>query len=433
MQLFPHQTKALDETESFNKVGYFLDMGLGKTFVGSEKVKKLDAPVNIVICQHSKIDDWIEHFKTNYSWEEFFIYNLTDKKQLADFIDETSKTNYEGFIPIIGIINYDLVFRRSELLQIANFTMMLDESSVITNPTAKRTKFIHKMHPDNCILLSGTPTGGKYEKLWSQLRLLGWNITKELFYKQYVITEWIEDDSGFRIPVITGYKNVERLKDKLKQYGCIFMKTDEVFDLPEMVDVPVMVSTTKQYRQFIRNCIVTLDDGVELIGDTKLTKRMYARQLCGQYNQSKLSAFKDLVESTDDRLIVFYNFNEELFKMVEIVQELDKPISMVNGQVKDLEAFETKSDSVTFVQYQAGAKGLNLQKANKIVYFTLPQGSEDFEQSKKRIHRIGQDKPCFYYLLICRNSVEEDILETLKMRKDYDDELFKKYQDKESL
>ena len=70
--------------------------------------------------------------------------------------------------------------------------------------------------------------------------------------------------------------------------------------------------------------------------------------------------------------------------------------------------------------------GLNLQKANKVIYFTLTDKSELFEQSKKRIHRIGQDKPCFYYLLMCRNSVEEAILRALKMRRDFTDELFKK-------
>ena len=37
MQLFPHQQTALKETEQFNRVAYYLDMGLGKTYVGSEK------------------------------------------------------------------------------------------------------------------------------------------------------------------------------------------------------------------------------------------------------------------------------------------------------------------------------------------------------------------------------------------------------------
>lgn len=424
VQLYPHQSKALEETKQFNKVGYFLDMGLGKTFVGSEKLigMNLTQGKSILICQKSKIADWRSHF-ADYYRNDISAYDLSDKKQYADFIE-----NPVGFRYQLGIINYELVFRRPDLLNIHFITMMLDESSMITNPTAKRTKFIHKMNPDNVILLSGTPTGGKYEKLWSQLRLLGWGISKDLFFKQYVVQEWIEDGSGFKIPRIVGYKNVDRLKMKLKQHGCIFMKTEEVFDLPEKVTVPVMVTNTKEFRYFMRNSIVTLPDGTELIGDTSLNKRLYARQLCGQYSTAKLAAFQSLVESTDDRLIVFYNFNEELFRMKAVVESLEKPISIVNGSVKDLDAYENKSDSVTFVQYQAGAKGLNLQKANKIIYFTLPQGSEDFEQSMKRIHRIGQKNNCFYYLLMVKNSVEEDILETLKMRKDYDDELFKKYE-----
>lgn len=424
VQLYPHQTKALEETKQFNKVGYFLDMGLGKTFVGSEKLigMNLTQGKSILICQKSKIADWRSHF-ADYYRNDISAYDLSDKKQYADFIE-----NPVGFRYQLGIINYELVFRRPDLLKIHFITTMLDESSMITNPTAKRTKFIHKMNTDNVILLSGTPTGGKYEKLWSQLRLLGWNISKELFFKQYVVQEWIEDGSGFRIPHIVGYKNVDRLKNKLAEHGCIFMKTEEVFDLPEKITVPVMVSNTKDFRYFMRNSIVTLPDGTELIGDTALNKRLYARQLCGQYSTAKMTAFQNLVESTDDRLIVFYNFNEELFRMKAAVETLEKPISIVNGSIKDLDAYENQIDSVTFVQYQAGAKGLNLQKANKIIYFTLPQGSEDFEQSMKRIHRIGQKNNCFYYLLMVKNSVEEDILETLKMRKDYDDELFKKYE-----
>ena len=402
-------------------------MGLGKTFVGAEKAMSLDKDI-LIVCQKSKIADWKEHFF------KYYIDKMKCDESGAWCYDLTSNTGMNMFLHSrykirIGVINYELAWRRqTELLNLHDFTLMLDESSLIQNDTAKRSKFILKMKPDNVILLSGTPTGGKYEKLWSQLRLLGWTISKDLFFRQYVVQEWIEDGSGFKIPHIVGYRNVDRLKSKLKQYGCIFMKTDEVFDLPEQIQIPVMVTNTKEFRYFMRNSIVTLPDGTELIGDTALTKRLYARQLCGQYSSAKLSAFKDLVESTDDRLIVFYNFNEELFKMKSIVEELEKPVSIVNGSIKDLEAYENQTDSITFVQYQAGSMGLNLQKANKVIYFTLPQSSEHFEQSMKRIHRIGQKNNCFYYLLMVKNSVEEVILETLKMRKDYDDELFKKYE-----
>jgi SNF2 family DNA or RNA helicase len=112
--------------------------------------------------------------------------------------------------------------------------------------------------------------------------------------------------------------------------------------------------------------------------------------------------------------------------MIPIAHELKKPFGIVNGERKELEPYDMESNSITFVQYQAGAMGLNLQKANKVIYFTLPDGRQDlFDQSMKRIHRIGQKNTCFYYILLCRDSVEEEILKTLNIRKEYTDELFK--------
>ena len=422
MKLYPHQEEALKKTEGFNRVAYYLDMGLGKTFVGSEKVMQLNNRVNLLICQKSKIDDWIEHFRSNY--ETVSIFDLRYSTEMNSFF-QWIKNIKNSFL--VGIINYELAWRRPELNDLKDFTLMLDESSMIQNETAKRSKFILKLKPENVILLSGTPTAGKYERLWSQLHLLGWGISKDLYYKQYVITDYIDvDGSGFMIPVIRGYKNIDRLKQKLAAHGAIFMKTEEAFSLPAQQDIHIKVPVISQYRKFMKERVVWVGDK-QLIGDTTLTKRLYARQLCGQYNENKIRAFSDLLESTEDRLIVFYNFNAELDLLMKCAESLNRPVSVVNGSKKDLTAYEEQDDSVTFIQYQAGAMGLNLQKANKVVYFTLPDKSELFEQSKKRIHRIGQNKPCFYYHMICKGSVELDILKTLKMRKDYTDELFNKY------
>ena len=156
-------------------------------------------------------------------------------------------------------------------------------------------------------------------------------------------------------------------------------------------------------------------------------KRMlYQRQLCGAYSAEKMAAFTDLLSSTEDRLIVFYNFNDELDMLKYACKEWNRPVSEVNGQKKDLTAYENKGNSVTLIQYQAGAMGLNLQKSNKIVYFTPPLSSELYEQSKKRTHRIGQERPCFYYRLICKGSVEKKIYSVLETRHDFTEKLFLK-------
>ena len=212
--------------------------------------------------------------------------------------------------------------------------------------------------------------------------------------------------------------------------------------------IPVRTLPAKEYWKFWKDRVISINTATlqefeldsdfwgsnksyerELIGDTSLTRRLYARQLCGLYNPNRYKAFRELVESTEDRLLVFYNFTEEMERMKGIVKAMNRPVSILSGEVKDLGAYNFHSNSVTFIQYQAGAMGGNFQKANKIIYFSLPQGWELWEQSQKRIHRIGQDRPCFYYWMICPGTVEEDIYSTLQMRKDYNDELFRKYED----
>lgn len=419
MKLFDFQKNILEETKDKNRVAYYLEMGLGKTFVGAEKLVQLNAKVNLVVCQKSKIDDWINHFKENYPNK--MIFNLTEKNTLGAFIYGATKTP----ATIIGVINYDLLFRRPEISELKDITLLLDESSLIQNETSKRTKFImRKLKIKNIILLSGTPTGGKYEKLWTQLHLLGYKISKTMYWNEYVIF-YVDTQMGFPLKIIRGYKNIDRLKNKMREYGCVFLKTDEVFELPTQNFIEIKVPTSKEYKKFRKKDIVTVDEK-EIVGDTTLNKLLYERQLCGAYSKEKLNALKDLLSSSEDRFIIFYNFDNELRAIEDICIELDKPTSIVNGREKDLCCYDEFNNSVTLIQYQAGAMGLNLQKANKIIYFTPTLSSELFEQSKKRIHRIGQNKPCFYYQLICDGSVENKIYETLKMRKDYTEKLFEK-------
>lgn len=70
-------------------------MGLGKTFTGAEHLIQLRAKVNLVICQKSKIPDWVEHFATHYQ----FGFNATN------VYDLTKKTDYEQLFKLLKLIN----------------------------------------------------------------------------------------------------------------------------------------------------------------------------------------------------------------------------------------------------------------------------------------------------------------------------------------
>lgn len=408
IKLMPHQSAIYEDSVFKNRVAYYLDMGLGKTFLGSEKLMQLRTTYSLVLCQASKVADWVEHFKTYYPGVN--VIDFTKKNATVE--------------PGVIVCNYELAWRRPILADtMSDITLLLDESSMIQNETAKRSRFIlQKLDYKNVILLSGTPTAGKYEKLWSQCRLLGWNISKSEFYSRYVIEKPIMNKkSPYPITIVVGYKNVEELKKMLRIHGAYFLKTEDVLELPEQTFLDIPLSAPSQYKKYRKDKLVTVE-GTTLVGATTLKRHLHERQLCGMYNKAKMDAFASMLESTDDRLIVFYNFTGELRALRKVAK--GRPISEVNGTKRDLTAYEKHDNSVTFIQYQSGAMGLNLQKANKIVYFTPPTRSELFEQSKKRIHRIGQKDTCFYYTLICKGTVEERIMQVLKERRDYTDRLF---------
>lgn len=415
MTLYQHQKDVLQQTEQYNKVAYYLDMGLGKTYCGSYKATSFNKPI-LIICPKSLIPQWIEHFNDVHS--EWGTYDLTKKKRLEEFMGAER-------INKVGIINYESAWRKPELLKLRGFTLMLDESQAIANNTSKQTKGVLKLKFDNLILLSGTPcSNARYDKLYTQLKMLGLHMNKRSYEDRYCnFFEMKKSGIKFRVLSKTNpYKRVDELKQVMKDLGCVFMKTDEVLDLPEQRFINVWIQPSKYYKTFIKDGYVDCGD-TEYISSSPATDMLYARQLCN--SKEKLEMVKTLLEGTEDRVIIFYNFNCELELLQQLVQKLKRPISYVNGSVKNLNCYNNNSDSVTLVQYQSGSSGVNLQKASKMIYYSPPIKSDFFEQSKKRIHRIGQDNKCCYWKLITNNSIELNIYNTLAKKQDYTEELFK--------
>ena len=418
--LYLHQLKALEQTEGLNKVAYYMDMGLGKTITGIEKMKSLNNKNNLIICQKSMIGMWTD--EVTQQWDNVTVYNLSKKREYELYFNDTDSTK-------VGVINYDLVHRRKELNTLDQFTLLLDESSMIQNDNTKRTRAIMKLKYENLILLSGTPVNGAYEKLYSQIRMLGWNITKTKYWEDFI--DYVMLPVGlFSIKKVRGYHNIGKLKRKLRELGCVFMKSEDVYLLPEQIETNIKIPNVSYYKTMLKDDYVKIK-GTELIGSTSVTKLLRLRQLCGIYNDHKTSALLDLLEGTEDRVIVFYNFTSELEVLLEAVKKLERPICVFNGDNKDLKPFYTNDRCILFAQYQAGARGLNLQDSNKIIYYTLPLSSELYEQSKKRTHRLGQKRRCFYYNLLVENSIENEIFKSLQEKKDYTDELFRQHYCKE--
>ena len=399
-----------------NKIALYLDMGLGKTFTGSVKATSFNDPI-LIICPKSLISQWLQQFEDNH--QEWTRYDLTKKKQLEQFISDDNNRR-------VGVINYESCWRRPELQKVKGVTLMLDESQAIANNTSKQTKGIMKLDYKNVILLSGTPaSNARYDKLYTQLKLLGLDMNKRSYEDRYCNFFEMEN-AGVKFRVLSKknpYKNVDELKSKMSDLGCVFMKTEEVLNLPNQRFINVLVNKSKHYKTFEKDGYVDCGE-VEYISNGPAQDMLYLRQLCN--SSEKLDMLKTLIESTNDRIVIFYNFDIELKMLQQLCKKLKRPMSFINGHEKNLNCYNNNDDSITLVQYQSGSAGVNLQKANKMIYYSPPVKSDFYEQSKKRIHRIGQENKCTYWKLITRDSIELKIYKMLDLKRDYTLKLFER-------
>lgn len=427
-QLYDFQRQALDKIESRDNAALFWQMGAGKTVSSLELTERWNSQILICLVLKSTVSQWIDELQGQTDRQVFNGYKRTKKDGIKPFIDATGRKAI--------VIGYDAYKAKSaaELRQYINdnekdVTMICDESSLIGHMTSERTKAVMKTQVRHRLLLSGTPaSGGKLEAMIPTACMLGWHMTKEEFLQQFChVYEWTDPTRPWMtIPIIQGYKNIDKLREGLKEHGGSFITMEEAgVQLPETTEQIISIQTPPEYKRFMKNGIVKIGDQ-EIIGENNLTKMLYSRQICSVYNPAKAVALEELLQQAGDEMVViFYNWTAELYVLQKIREKLGRPMSIVNGQKKDLKEYEAGTPgTVILCQYQAASMGLNLQRARICVFYSQCLSYSDYEQAKARIHRIGQSRNCNFYNLICSDSIEEDILETLEQRRDYTEQLF---------
>ena len=427
-QLYDFQRQALDKIQDRDNAALFWQMGAGKTISSIELTERWNSQILICLVLKSTVSQWIDELQGQTDRQVFNGYKKSKKDGVKAFIDATGRKAL--------VIGYDAYKAKSaaELRQYINdnseqVSMVCDESSLIGHMTSERTKAVMKTKTKHRLLLSGTPaTGGKLEAMIPTMNMLGWNITKEKFLQQFChVYEWTDPTRPWMtIPIIQGYKNIDKLREGLKEHGGSFITMEEAgVQLPATTEQIISIQTPPEYKKFMKNGIVKIGD-TEIVGENNLTKMLYARQICSVYNPAKAAALEELLEQAgDEMVIVFYNWTAELRILQSVCGKLHRPMSLINGQAKDLKNYQAGTPgTVILCQYQAASMGLNLQRARICVFYSQCLSYSDYEQAKARIHRIGQNRNCNFYNLICDGSIDEDILETLEQRRDYTEQLF---------
>ncbi len=403
------------------------DMGLGKTVQALsflEYFKKETGNLKaLVVCPTTLIYNWeneIKKFTPKLSWRiHHGAVRTRVKEELLDHdITITTYGTLRSDIKLLMSIEFDYV--------------ILDESQAIKNPSSKVTRAAGLLNAKNRLCMSGTPLQNNTFDIFAQMNFLnpGMLGTMEFFRQE------------FSIP-IDKFGDQDR-KEHLKKilYPFILRRTKEQVakDLPEKQEIILFCEMEDEqrniydaYRNDFRNQILgTIEkEGIHKSQLTILQGLMKLRQICDspailneqekfENHSIKLDELaRELSEDMGDhKALVFSQFLGMLALIKAKLEELGIKYEYFDGSTsapdreKAIQNFQNNNEIRVFlISLKAGGVGLNLTAAD-YVYIVDPWWNPAVEQQAiDRTHRIGQTKNIFAYRMICKDTIEDKILQ----------------------
>ena len=336
----------------------------------------------------------------------------------------------------IVLLNYDgIVWAMEQLRAKHDFDVLLcDELSLLKNIQSQRFKALKPMLETFKFRwgLTGTPASNGLMDLFGQVYTLdrGKRLGKYITHfraKYFHQKPW--DRYKYYISEAKAAELSETVPDLLMS-----VKPEEWLDLPPFVvvtrdvylDTQLHAKFWKWYKdlefQMITHC---QDQTITATSAGVLTQKL--RQLTSgaiydenrnviKFHDAKLDALSELVdELLGEPLIVAYSTDHERQRILE---RFPDAITLKGGMSQAeteyaVSAWNSGQASMLLMQHQT-SMGLNLQfGGNVICWFSLTYNLQDFIQLNKRLHRSGQTKPVFCYLLSIKGSIDEEVAQIL--------------------
>ncbi|WP_312207738.1 DEAD/DEAH box helicase [Empedobacter sp.] len=419
----------LNFLDGFNFGGCLADdMGLGKTlqiiaFILSQR-QKYGHTSNLVVVPTSLLFNWQEEIaKFAPSIRVLLHYGAEREKSIENMHE------YEVILTSYGMLLSDIRFLKTMRF---NY-VFLDESQAIKNPNSERYKSARLLQSRNKIVLTGTPIENNTFDLYGQLSfacpgLLG---SKQHFKDIYAVP----------IDKFEYSKRALELQRKIKPFILRRTKKQVAKELPEKTEMVIYCDMNieqrkvydtyeRELREFIS---ATNDEEIHKNSMHVLTGLTKLRQICNSPvllkeghsgdNAVKIEVLTEQIEnkSKEHKILVFSQFVGmlDLIKAELIARNI--PFEYLTGQTKDrgakVQNFQTNENVRVFlISLKAGGVGLNLTEAD-YVYLVDPWWNPASEnQAIDRSYRIGQTKNVVAVRLICKNTVEEKIMNMQKKK-----------------
>jgi SNF2 family DNA or RNA helicase len=131
------------------------------------------------------------------------------------------------------------------------------------------------------------------------------------------------------------------------------------------------------------------------------------------FGRQKFESLRDILdENQRDNTIIVYNYKEELAELQRQfnVATIDEPNAVERWNAGKIELLA--------IHPKSAGHGLNLQfGGNKIIFLSLPWSLELFEQTVGRLHRSGQTRDVWCYVIMCNKTIDERIYDALHDKK----------------
>lgn len=347
----------------------------------------------------------------------------------------------------VVVVNYESAWRLEKALTTWHPDLIIaDEGHKIKTHNIAASKAMHRMGAKASyrLLLTGTVITNKAIDVFSQYKFLNPAIYGNSFY---AFRNRYFDMVGYgnHTPVLK--KSMEgELTEKLHSISYRATKA-ECLDLPETTDVIRQVelepAALRIYRGLVKESYAELAGGeqgapVAVTATNILTRLLWLSQLTGgflgndetaaveQVSAAKLSALEDILDGAaaeGKKLVIIARFLPEIKAICKLLEKRGLRYSCITGEVKDRDEqvarFQKEPEVMAFVgQIATAGLGITLTAASTMVFYSLDYSMSNFEQTKARIHRVGQRMPCTYLYLVARGTVDEKVLAALESKAD---------------
>jgi len=408
------------------------DMGLGKTL---QIITLLEyfyqlhpmGKSTLIVMPNSLLFNWENEYKKFAPHRTVKIYH---GKQRDNFV-------FDAYATIV-LTTYGTLLTDAVYLTGLDFSyLVMDESQVVKNRNSKRFEMLSEVKADYRVAMTGTPIENGIQDIYAQLSLVnpGFFGDYRNFNKTY---KGIKDES-------TAQDTIHSLQKMIQPFILRRTKAQVALDLPEKTETVLYLDMhpeqRKIYDRFRKIFKGEIADNLASSDPSKskflaIEALQKLRQLCNSpvlmkdrelANVSvKLDFIDEMMEEVapNHKILLFSSYRSMLKLVAQRVEKCGIGYVYLDGKMNQeqrqsaVETFQHDNACRVFlISLKAGGTGLNLTAAD-YVYILDPWWNPAAEaQAIDRCYRIGQDKHVMAYKIVCRDSVEERILELQNLKK----------------